>query len=164
MIAAITSELDQEGVERLLRPTAPEQTVRVERNLYYPYFWLQLRYAVHTVLGKSAVRLSCLVDSRTRTGATTDPFDLERIEANERDIIAPRVDEGEAHGIAERYIGYVLRNRRRALVASTLEVLSCELVYKPFWIVTCPHARKPSLRVLVDGITGGLHPLATERP
>ncbi len=163
MIAVIAGDLGKEGVERLVQSTVPEQTVRAERRLYYPYFWLQLRYAAHTFLGKSAVRLSCFVDSRTRIGATTDPFELERIDANERDIITARVDESEAHRIAERYTGYVLRNRRRAFVAPTIEVLSCQMVHKPFWIVTTRSlAQQPSLRVLVDGITGGLHPLSSE--
>lgn len=163
MIAAIASDLGQEGVERLVRSAAPAQTVRVERKLYYPYFWLQLRYAAHTFLGSSAVRLSCFVDSRTRIGATTDPFELELIDPNQRDIITPRVDESEAHRIAERYTGYVLRNRRRAFVTPTIEVLSCRMVHKPFWIVTSrSRARQPSLRVLVDGITGGFHPLSSE--
>ncbi len=157
MIAAIAGDLGKEGVERLVRSTAPERTVRAERVLYYPYFWLQLRFAAHTVLGRSAVRLSCFVDSRTRVGATTDPFELERIDPDERDIITPRVDESEAHRIAERYTVYVIRNRRRAFVAPTLEVLSCQMVHKPFWIVTCSRAQQPSLRVLVDGITGGFH-------
>lgn len=163
MIAAIASDLGKEGVERLVRSTAPEQTVRAERKLYYPYFWLQLRYAAHTFLGKSAVRLSCFVDSRTRIGATTDPFELERLDPNERDVITPLVDECEAHRIAERYAGYVLRNRRRAFVAPTIEVLSCEMIHKPFWIVTSrSRAQQSSLRVLVDGITGGFHPLSSE--
>ena len=163
MIAVIVGDLGKEGVERLVQSTVPEQTVRAERRLYYPYFWLQLRYGAHTFLGKSAVRLSCFVDSRTRIGATTDPFELERIDPNERDIITARVDESEAHRIAERYTGYVLRNRRRAFVAPTIEVLSCQMVHKPFWIVTSrSRAQPPSLRVLVDGITGGLHALSSE--
>ena len=102
--------------------------------------------------------------ARGRDGSgATDPFELERIDPNERDIITARVDESEAHRIAERYTGYVLRNRRRAFVAPTIEVLSCQMVHKPFWIVTTRSlAQQPSLRVLVDGITGGLHPLSSE--
>ncbi len=157
MIAVIAGDLGREGVERLVRSTAPEGTVRAARKLYYPYFWLQLRSAANTFLGRSAVRLSCFVDSRTRLGATTDPFELEHIDPDERDIVTSRVDEREAHRIAERYTGYVLRNRRRALVAPTIEVLSCQMVHKPFWIVTCSRAQQPSLRVLVDGIIGGFH-------
>jgi len=79
MIAVIAGDLGKEGVERLVQSTAPEHTVRAERKLYCPYFWLQLRYGAHTFLGKSAVRLSCFVDSRTRIGATTDPFELEAL-------------------------------------------------------------------------------------
>ena len=161
MIAAIAGDLGREGVERLVRSTASEQTIRAERKLYYPYFWLQLRYAANTYLGRSAVRLSCFVDSRTRLGATTDPFELEDVDADERDIISPCVDEREAHRIAERYTGYVLRNRRRALIAPTIEVLSCRMIHKPFWIVTCSRAQQSSLRVLVDGITGGFHLLSS---
>ena len=154
MIAAITADLGREGVECLIRSMEPDWAIRAERRLYYPYFWLQLRYAANTSLGRSVLGLSCFVDLRTRVGATTDPFELEHIDPDERDIITPRVDEAEARRIAERYTGYVLRNRRRALVAPTIDVV-------PFWIVTCSRAHQPSFRVLVDGVTGGFYPLSS---
>jgi len=161
MIASISGDLGREGVECLVRSTEPERAARAERRLYYPYFWLQLRYAANTCLGRSALGLSCFVDLRTRVGATTDPFELEHIDPDERDIITARVDEPEARRIAERYTGYVLRNRRRAFVAPTIDVLSCQMVHKPFWIVTCSRAHQPSFRVLVDGITGGFYLLSS---
>ncbi len=164
MIAAITADLGREGVECLIRSMEPDWAIRAERRLYYPYFWLQLRYAANTSLGRSVLGLSCFVDLRTRVGATTDPFELEHIDPDERDIITPRVDEAEARRIAERYTGYVLRNRRRALVAPTIDVVSCQMVHKPFWIVTCSRAHQPSFRVLVDGITGGFYPLSSHSP
>jgi hypothetical protein len=49
----------------------------------------------------------------------------------------------------------LLRNKRRALVAPSVDVVASRLVYKPFWIVRS----EPAVRVLVDGVTGGFCPL-----
>ena len=94
------------------------------------------------------------------SSAKTDPgvSDAHALSAGERDVVASRMDEHEAARIAERYTGYVLRSKRRALVSPTVTVISSRLVYKPFWIVTYTESGT-LVRVLVDGITGGFHPL-----
>ncbi len=114
-----------------------------------------MRYEVSTLLGKSGVRLECLVDTRTRVSSTTDPFELELVEANENEIVETGVDAPQALTLAERYLSYVVKNRRKALVRPRMEVLGERLVYKPFWIVDCTEG----YTLLVDGVTGGFHPL-----
>jgi hypothetical protein len=111
------------------------------------------------VFGESGLKVSCLIDARTKAGATADAFELERVGVPAGDVIEPRLDETEANRLAERYVAYVVRNKRKALVAPKLEVLDHALVFKPFWIVNCSNGTKPEFRVMVDGITGGFHVL-----
>lgn len=160
MIETVAGGIGRADVERLLRPAAPDANVRVDRRLYYPYYWVQIRYAATTLFGRSALRVSCFIDARRGVGATTDSFELERVDADARDVLTLRIDEADARGAAERYAGYVVRNRRRALIAPSVDVVSCRIVHKPFWVVTC--SPPVPLRALVDGITGGIHPLSAE--
>lgn len=154
-VSAIRAGFTAEGCERVVGAASPASSPRTRRRLFYPYFWVQLHYEVSTWLGKSALRLECLVDARTRISSTTDPFELEPVDADENELIATDVDAAEARRLAERYSSYVVKNRRKALVASRMEVLEERLVYKPFWIVDCG----TDYTLLVDGVTGGFHPL-----
>ena len=154
-LLAIRGDFNAEACEGVVRAVSQVSSPRARRRLLYPYFWFQLRYEVGTVLGKSALRVECLVDARSQVSSTSDPFELEPIQADEAEVVAQRVDVVEARRLAERYVSYVLKNRRKALVTPRIEVVDERLVYKPFWIVDCAQA----YTLLVDGITGGFHPL-----
>ena len=93
--------------------------------------------------------------ARTRVSSTSDPFELDPVEADEAEVALPRLEVAEALRLAERYASYVVKSRRKALVTPKREVLEQRLVYKPFWIVDCAEA----YTLLVDGVTGGFHPL-----
>lgn len=150
-----------EFAEAVLARAASEWTPRAERRLYYPYYWYLFRYHVRTFLGTSAMPVSCLVDARTGLGATSEPFTRERLDVRDDDVLPPRLGEVEARRIAERYCGYVVGRRRKALVATEVEVIKHAVVHKPFWVVTCARERETAFQMLVDGITGGFHPLAS---
>ena len=154
-LLAIRGDFSAEACESVIRTASRASSPLARRRLFYPYFWLQLRYKVGTWLGKSALRVECLVDARTQVSSTSDPFELEPVEADEAEVVAPRVDVAEALRLAERYASYVVKNRRKALVTPKMEVLDQRLVYKTFWIVDCAEA----YTLLVDGVTSGFHPL-----
>ncbi len=158
-LACIRSGIRKEQAESLIASASGGWTPRTEANLFYPYFWFLFRCSTKTLFGESGVRVSCLIDGRTKTGATADAFELEHIGVPAGDVIEPHLDEAEAARLAERYVAYVVRNKRKALATSRLEVLEHALVFKPFWIVNCSKGTKPEFRVMVDGITGGYHVL-----
>lgn len=158
-VVAIAGCLTSAQAEGVVASASGEWMSRAQRKLYYPYLWCQLRYTARTFLGDSGVRMSCLVDTRTGLASTVDPFQLERVEADAGEVIEPRLAEDDALRVARRYVDYVVRNRRKALVAPEVNVLRRGLVYKPFWIVDGTTRRQSSFRVLVDGITGGFHVL-----
>ena len=159
-IARIRGDIDEERAERLIARVSEDWTPRTQARLFYPYFWFLFRCSTRTLFGESGLMVSCLVDARTRVCATADAFELEHVGVPAGDVIEPRLDEAEASQLAERYVAYVVRNKRKALVAPKLEVLEHALVFKPFWIVNCTNGSKPDFRVMVDGITGGFHALA----
>ena len=145
--------------EQVVAPMATAWTLRAKRKLYYPYFWFGFRSYARTVFGTSSAWWSSLVDARTGLGYTADRFDLERIDTDEPGRLDTRLAEEEALAVAQRYVGYVGRHRRRALVFPALKLLSQRLIYKPFWIVEGTRPDQPSFRMLVDGITGQFHPI-----
>ena len=163
MIAAIRAQVSHEEAEQIVASAAPGWTVRFEQQLYYPYYWFHLRHSTRTLLGTSAVRISCLVDARRRVGATADTFELDYLAADTSEMLDPRVDEDEAFRIAERYTAYVIRRQRKALATARMEVLEKESVYKPFSIVSCEQDGESPFRVLVDSVTGGFQPLSSKR-
>ena len=158
-LACIHGGIGKEQAESLIASVSGGWTPCAEANLFYPYFWFLFRCSTRTLFGESGVRVSCLIDARTKAGATADAFELEHIGVPAGDVIESRLDEAEANRLAERYVAYVVRNKRKALATSKLEVLEHALVFKPFWIVNCSNGTKPEFRVMVDGITGGFHVL-----
>jgi len=158
-LACIRGEIGEAQAESLIASASDGWTPRAEARLFYPYFWFLFRCSTATVFGESGLKVSCLVDGRTRVGATADAFELERVAVPIDDVIEPRLDQAEANRLAERYVAYVVRNKRKALAAPKLEVLEHELVFKTFWIVICSNGSDPEFRVMVDGITGGFHVL-----
>ena len=122
--------------------------------VYYPYDWCLFRCRAHTWFGATATRLSCLVDCRTRTSATADPFETVCHDANDALILGRRVDADTSLCLARRYAAYALRQKHKALVLPHLDLLQRECVYKPFWIVDCQMDDGRRQERLVDGLTG----------
>ena len=159
-LARIRGGVGRDRAERLIASVAGGWTPRVEACLFYPYFWFLFRFSAKTLFGETGLKVSCLIDALTKVGATADVFELDHVGVPAGDVIEPRLDEAEANRLAERYAAYVVRNKHKALVVPKLEVLEHALVFKPFWIVNCTNRTKPDFRVMVDGITGGVHVLS----
>ena len=159
-LARIRGGIGRERAESLIASASGDWTPRTQACVLYPYFWFLFRCSARTVFGESRLEVSCLIDARTQVGATADAFELEHVDVPAAEVTDPHLDEAEAERLAERYVAYVVRNKRKALVAPKLEVLQHALVFKPFWIVRCCNGSKPGFRVMVDGITGGFHVLS----
>lgn len=158
MIRAIRTAIGREEASAILESAAPV-SAGVERRLFYPFHWFLLRCSTRTLLGRSAVRVSCLVDGRTGLCATTDPFELVELRISGNDVLDTKLPELDGRRVAERYVAYIVRGRRKALVRPELELLDGALVYKPFWVVCCTEGGATPFHVLVDGVTGRFHPL-----
>lgn len=159
-LTRIRGGIGREQAESRIASLSGGWTPRTEASLFYPYFWFLFRVSTRTLFGESGLEVSCLIDARTRVGATADAFELEHVGVPAGDVIEARLHEAEANRLARRYVAYVVRNKRKALAAPKFDVLEHSLVFKHFWIVKCTNGSKPAFRVMVDGITGAFHVLA----
>ena len=128
----------------------------IERRVYYPYFRYVVRGALRWLFGKRAIRVDCLIDARTGRAATADEFDIESVPADSAERLPARHSAGESRKSAERYTRHSLGRACRVLASFHLRADQGELVHRPYWIV-----RAAGHRLLVDGVTGELHPLPT---
>jgi hypothetical protein len=163
VIPCLPATVDRREAEAIVAGSSGEFSARVERRVFFPYHRLHFRCSARTLFGESAVKVLCLVDARTGVASTIDPFEMTEIDAPADELIDDRIDETDAREIAERYVGYVMRTKRKALIAPKTEVVEVGVIHKPFWIVRCTNGSKPSFRVLVDGVTGGFFVLGNMR-
>ena len=127
----------------------------IERRIYYPYFRFGISGLLRWLFGRRTLQTRCLVDARTGRASTADSLSLERRAAIEEDRLRGVTAPDEARRLARRYATHALGRGLRVLGNLHIDVDGGELVYRPFWIV-----RSGSTRVLVDAVTGELHPLA----
>lgn len=146
-VSAIRGTVGAGEARAIVRASAPEVQVSSLRELLYPYHWFLLRSR------ESAV--SCLIDARTGRGSTSDRFLVETRDVAAEDVLPDVISILDARARARRAAVDALTNGRRAFFAPRFHWLASDLVYKPFWVVGCG-----PFSVLVDGVNGGLHPLA----
>ncbi len=126
----------------------------IERRVYYPYIRYVVRGALRWLFGEREIRVDCLIDARTGRASTADEFAIEAVAAETADQLPARQSAGASRRLAERYTRHSLSRAYRVLTTFRLRADGGELVHRPYWIV-----RAAGHRLLVDGITGELHPL-----
>lgn len=164
-VRAIPSTVEAPEAARIVsRAAGRNGRAEAERRLFYPYYCSVVRHTTRSLLGSTALGLSCLVDARTGVASTADAFATSRLDAPDADVLEPLLDAGRSRALAERYAGYVLRRRRSSLSfrQPALETTKLLLVHKPFWIVRCSR-EDATFPVLVDGVTGRFHVLRQSR-
>ena len=139
-VSSVRGAIGRDEIERL-SPRA-----RAEIRVYYPYHWF-----VSRAPGR---RVHFLVDARTGLVATADPFHTETREVAAEDVLDAAVGEDEAR---QRVRRHAARTQYRA---GNGGLFDNGLVHKPFWILSLSSPPGKRLRMLVDGITGRVHPLA----
>jgi hypothetical protein len=159
VISCLPADVGRNEAERLIAKVSGDYAGRVTAGVHYPYHRFLIRCSTRTLMGETAFDVSCLVDARTGVASTTDAFEIEESRAVGDEVIGHVVDRAEARRIAERYVSYIVRNRRKALVVPKIEIIEEGVVYKRFWIVQCEHPSDPAFRVMVDAVTGAFHVL-----
>ncbi len=155
-IRSMRSTLAEADVrERVAAMLPGEAASAIERRVYYPYF----RYVVHGALrwlfGERPIRVDCLIDARTGRAATGDAVVIESVTADAKECLPVRQCAVAGRRQAERYTLHSLGRAYRILARFGLRADGGEVVHRPYWIV-----RAAGHRLLVDGITGELHPMA----
>jgi len=126
----------------------------VEQKLVYPYFQFTARCKVPTVVGKKELTIVCLVDGVNGHGATADHFSTDERIIQEESRLQLGISQDEAAKIAQRTVTHQLGKKIKIIAPFDVVLESTGLVYRSFWI-----ARVGGKRIMIDSVTGAMHPL-----
>lgn len=152
-IGVMRASLDR-GAARSLVAELSGGPAEIERRVYYPYFRFGVSGLLRWLFGSRTLRTECLVDARTGRASTADSLSVDRLMVVDEERLAAVKAPDEADRLARRYATHALGRGLRVLGNLHIQLDGGELVHRPFWIV-----RSDSTRVLVDAVTGELHPL-----
>ena len=159
VVRLICGDVGRADAEAIARRALATQEASAERELFYPYHWFLLRASWATLLGPRGGKVSCLVDARTRVVSTSDPFEVETSRALAENVLVSKVEERDAERVARRAAARAVGRRERALVPAAWTLVDRAFVHKRFWVVKAA-STGGTRRLLVDGVTSRVHPLA----
>ena len=154
MRASLTADDAVAKVARLVE----EPDSRIEQQLFYPYFHFAVTGRLRWLFGERHMHIDCLVDARTGRAASADALTLDRLQVRSGDCVDASQDRHGAETNARRYACHALGKSLRVLGNFNLALSAASLVHRSFWVV-----RAGELSVLVDAVTGDLHPLTPDR-
>lgn len=153
-IQVINEELAANVAASCLKTMTGDEEATFERQVYYPYHNFSADCRVPTLFGKESLSVDCLVDGINALGATSDPFEVERISVVAEEVMQLKVVNDEAHRAAYRILMHQLSKRLRTMASFDICLTKQGIVYKAFWIL-----RSREVLFMVDSVTGGMHPL-----
>lgn len=127
---------------------------RVERDMVYPYYCFDAECSIPTLAGRKKLPMVCLVDAVNGLGATADNFELKSESVGAESLLETEIDADTAGDIAHKTVTHRLGRKLRTISSFDVALKARGVVHKRFWIV-----RTKDARVMVDGTSGGLHPL-----
>jgi hypothetical protein len=152
-IDVMRASLDR-GSARSLVSGLTGDDAEIERRVFYPYFRFGVSGLLRWLFGRRRLRTNCLVDARTGRASTSDRLVLELLTVTDDERLRPVQAHDAAARQAHRYATHALGRSLRVLGDLDIELDEGGLVHRPFWIV-----RSGRVRVLVDAVSGELHPL-----
>lgn len=151
----IASELDGTSATKRIEALDAGRAA-VEAELLYPYYCFDVRGRLRSLFGDRPAEFRCLVDARTGHAATADRFATERRSVDASVCLVPTQSSELATRQARRYAAHAMGRASKTAANFDLRIEANGIVYRPFFIVVCGDTR-----LLVDGVTGDLHPLST---
>ncbi len=154
VLHVITQQLDANAAARCLRTMTADDSATFERKVFYPYHRFSADCTVPMIFRKESLSVTCLVDGVNALGATTDPFEVERITVAAEEVMTMKVLNDEAHRAAYRILMHQMSRRLKMIASFDICLAKRGIVYKAFWIL-----RSRDVLFMVDSVTGGMHPL-----
>ena len=154
-LKVIREKIDASAALQGIHAVRGEITGVVEQKLVYPYFQFTARCKVPTVVGKKEVTIDCMVDGVNGHGATVDHFCTDEVAVAEDCRLQIAIACDEATKIAQRTVTHQLGKKLKTIAPFDVTIQSTGLVYRSFWII-----RVGEKRVMIDSVTGSMHPLA----
>lgn len=155
LLKVICEQFDASAALQGVNAVRGDISAVVEHKLMYPYFQFTARCKVPTLAGRKELTVSCLVDGVNGHGATADHFSVDEIMLPEDSRLQLCISHDEATKIAQRTVTHQLGKKLKMIAPFDVALESTGLVYRSFWIV-----RIGDKRVMIDSVTGAMHPLA----
>ena len=155
LLKVIREQIDASAALQSVNTVRRDITAVVEQKLVYPYFQFTARCKVRTVVGKKEVTIACMVDGVNGHGATADHFSTDEILVPENSRLRLGISHDEATKIAQRTVTHQLGKKLKMIAPFEVALESIGLAYRSFWIVCVGDKR-----VMIDSVTGVMHPLA----
>jgi len=154
MISLIKESLGSSDALHVVDAIAGSRVARLDRKIYYPYFWFSAECSAPTLFGNKPVSASCLIDGCSGIGATSDQFIVGESSVAAAAVLNRKTSENEAKRAAHGFLTHNLGRRLRTIGHFNVELEPLGLVHKAFWLVRCG-----GTVVMVDSLTGCLHTL-----
>lgn len=153
-IAVIRPQVCGQEALQIVESTAGAGLAHLEQCIYYPYFRFEAQTQLRALFAKRRSRINCLVDGRRGHAATTDDFDVDADVTATGSALGCLFGTAAAERNARHFLSHALTRRLKTIANFDLDLTSLGIVYRKFWLVRCD-----GRIVMVDSVTGGLHPL-----
>ncbi len=154
-INAIESTITREDAASILQAKTSSIIPRVQKLIYYPYYWVFFSFRVKTLFGMGRNnKASCLVDMINNQAATSDIFKHVEVEVPEENILENDFSEEESLKTARTYLNHAAMHKMKALVVPQSEIIEEKKIHKPFWVVKCFNQDNSHFTMIVDAVTG----------
>lgn len=154
-LAVICGQIDcRTALQQVSGETAGIAVV-LERSVLYPYLWFTARCSVPTIGGRKAISIDCLVDGINGHATTTDTFLTDTVKLLDETQLPSGITRTTARRAAQATVTHRLGRKLKLIAPFDVRLRECGTVYRRFWIL-----RVGDGRVMIDSVTGGMHPLA----
>lgn len=155
MLTVIREQVDASAVLQSIQAASGNVAGVIEQKMVYPYYRFKASCKIPTIVGKQGVAVDCLVDGINGLGATADPFSTEQLKVTDESLLKPEISNSEAVKIAHRTVTHQLGKKLKMIAPFDVTLEAKGMIYRSFWIV-----RIGDSRIMVDSVTGGMHPLS----
>jgi hypothetical protein len=155
LLTVIREEVDASAALQSIHAVRADIAGVVEQKMVYPYYRFKAGCKVPTIIGRQDVVVDCLVDGINGLGATADPFSTNQLSVNYENVLKPELSNREAVKIAHRTVTHQLGKKLKMIAPFNVVLEAKGLLYRSFWIV-----RIGDSRIMVDSVTGSMHPVS----
>ncbi len=155
MLTVIREQVDASTALQSIQAVRRDVAGAVEKKMVYPYYRFRASCKIPTIVGKQGVAVDCLVDGINGLGATADPFMTDQLLVTDENLLKPEISNSEAVKIAHRTVTHQLGKKLKMIAPFDVTLEAKGVIYRSFWIV-----RIGDSRIMVDSVTGGMHPLS----
>jgi len=155
MLTVIREQVDASAALQSIHVVRGDVAGVVEQKLVYPYYLFRAGCKIPTIVGKQDVSVDCLVDGINGLGATADPFITEQLNVTDENHLKSEISNSEAVKVAHRTVTHQLGKKLKMIAPFDVTLEARGMIYRSFWII-----RIGDRRIMVDSVTGGMHPLS----